>query len=144
MNDTLTLAQKKAVRAAMEERLALYRSYKYSSFERREARVTASYDPRYHGATNAISDPTAQIAVYNVNEQMHRSYVCDSVEIALSLLPDKQRSIIETRYMRQNTPTDMQVCDRLSMSKDTYDRQRLAAMYEMALFLEVDCGFELT
>jgi hypothetical protein len=75
LNFELPELDRKATQAKVEENLANYRLFKYLEFEEREASVTASSTPRYHGPTNVTSDQTGTIAIHNVDEQQRKNFV---------------------------------------------------------------------
>lgn len=138
----LPVVDKKKTQRAVEAALEKYRIFKYVLFEKRESRITTSAEPRYHTPTNTINDQTASIAIYNVDEQNQREEYCRLIELAVQELPDKQRDLIEKRYMSKNSDhiTDYQVyCFELDppISPTTYDKIRWKAMYKLALLLGI-------
>lgn len=133
---------RKKTQAAVEGALEKYRIFKYMSFDEREASITQSYDPRYHGATNTTSDQTAAIAIHNVDSQAARRAYCERIERAVKRLPRMERFLIEERYMADDSEyiTDLQVYNfrfQPPVSKDTYAKIRWKAFYKLALSLNV-------
>jgi hypothetical protein len=116
--------------------------YKYLTFEEREASITASPEPRYHGPTNVTSDQTGSIAIYNVDEYGKRKHFCERTERAVKHLPPMERFLIESRYMAEDSDyiTDFNVyCHKFqpSISQPTYDKIRWKAFYRLALNLNI-------
>lgn len=142
MSFELPELDRKATQNKVEEHLERYRLFKYLSFEEREASITASSTPRYHGATNQTSDQTGSIALYNVDEQEKRKQFCDRVEWAVKRLPKMERFLIEERYMSEDSEylTDFNVYYHKfqpPISEKTYSKIRWKAFYKLALNLNV-------
>ena len=132
---------RKATKRAVEEALARYRLYKYLTFEEKEPVVTAKYDV-VGSRGNKISDQTAAVAVYNVDEQEKCRQYCERIERAVSRLPKLERFLIEERYMCQEAEyiTDYHVYSfRFDppISQPTYARIRWRAFYKLALDLNI-------
>lgn len=133
---------RKATQAEVEKALSKYRLFKYLTFEEREASITASSIPRYHGPTNQTSDQTAAIASYNVDEQEYRKRYCEYIERAVKRLPRMERFLIEERYMNDDSEyiTDFAVYSHRfnpPISEGTYSKIRWKAFYKLALNLNV-------
>jgi ArpU family phage transcriptional regulator len=133
---------RKATQAKVEENLSNYRLFKYLEFEEREASVTASSTPRYHGATNVTSDQTGTIAIHNVDEQQRRKQFCERIEWAVKRLPKMERFLIEVRYMCEDAEylTDFNVYYHKfqpPISEKTYSKIRWKAFYKLALNLNI-------
>ncbi|SMQ75924.1 phage transcriptional regulator, ArpU family [Bacillus sp. OV166] len=142
MDFELPELDRKATKRKVEEHLLKYRLFKYLTFEEREASVTASSTPRYHGPTNQTSDQTGEIAIYNVDEQEKRKHFCFRTERAVKHLPPMERFLIEARYMTDVSEylTDYSVyCHKFQppISAMTYDKIRWKAFYRLALNLNI-------
>lgn len=85
--------------AAVKGLFETYRIYKYLSFQRREASMTASYSDMPRSDTGVTSDQTGSIAAYNVDEPKRRQDFCQSIEDAVAQLPRIEQAIIKLRYM---------------------------------------------
>ncbi|PQP89675.1 ArpU family phage packaging/lysis transcriptional regulator [Paenibacillus sp. AR247] len=141
--DNLPAAVKKEIRTAMEDYFERYQLYKYTLFQVREARVTASYEDRPYGPTNVISDQTASVAIYNVDEPARRQAFCERLEQAVYRLPHKERFIITERYMKNDLPFDYVVYNQLMdppVAEATYTKikNRAMAMLALALGIQID------
>ncbi|MCM3030369.1 MULTISPECIES: ArpU family phage packaging/lysis transcriptional regulator [unclassified Niallia] len=133
---------RKATQLAVEGELEKYRLFKYLEFEEREASITASSEPRYHGPTNETSDQTSNIATYNADQQAYRKNFCNRVERAVARLPKMERFLIEERYMTNESEylTDHNVyCFKFQppISHVTYNKIRWKAFYRLALNLNI-------
>ncbi|MEJ9151032.1 ArpU family phage packaging/lysis transcriptional regulator [Bacillus smithii] len=142
MSFELPELDRKATQAAVEAALEKYRLFKYLTFEEREASITSSSEPRYHGPTNQTSDQTASIAIHNVDEQERRKQYCERIERAVKRLPKMERFLIEERYMSVDSDyiTDYQVyCFKFKppISHVTYGKIRWKAFYRLALNLNI-------
>jgi ArpU family phage transcriptional regulator len=142
MSFELPELDRKATQAKVEEHLEKYRLFKYLTFEEREASITSSSTPRFHGSTNQTSDQTASIALYNVDEQEKRKQFCDRTERAVKRLPKMERFLIEERYMADDGDylTDYNVyCFKFQppISAMTYSKVRWKAFYRLALNLNI-------
>ncbi|WP_328032288.1 ArpU family phage packaging/lysis transcriptional regulator [Halalkalibacterium halodurans] len=129
---------KEAVEAALEK----YRLFKYLTFEEREASITTSPEERFHGPTNQTSDQTAQVAIYNADQQEYRRQYCERIERAVKRLPPLERFLIERRYMAEDAKykTDMQVYSfefQPPMSHVRYAKIRWEAFYKLAFNLKI-------
>lgn len=114
----------KETRRTVEAYFAVYRTFKYEKFQRREPKITNLYEPRYHGRTGKTSDPTAQIAIWNVFTEFQRLQYCERVERVVDRLPVKELRIMRLRYMQRNCPLDLQVARQSGISKTTYSSRR--------------------
>jgi hypothetical protein len=65
--------------------------FKYLTFEDREASITSSPEPKYHGPTNVTSDQAGDIAVYNADLQKLGKDFCDRIERAVKRLSKMER-----------------------------------------------------
>ncbi|WP_055108911.1 ArpU family phage packaging/lysis transcriptional regulator [Paenibacillus ihumii] len=122
----------KSIEAVFEK----YRFYKSITFEEREATTTASYEDRPSGPTNVISDQTANVAIFNVDEPERRRVFMHKIERAVSKLPGQERLLISKRYMEDDYKRDYQIYDtEMPMSKTKYTNLRLRAFYRLAFTL---------
>jgi ArpU family phage transcriptional regulator len=142
MSFELPELDRKATQAKVEENLEKYRLFKYLTFEEREASITSSSTPRFHGTTNQTSDQTASIAIFNVDEQEKRKQYCERIERAVNRLPKMERFLIEERYMSAEAEylTDYNVyCFKFQppISERTYSKIRWKAFYKLALNLNI-------
>ena len=142
MDFELPQLDRKATKSKVEEHLEKYRIFKYLTYEEREASITASSTPRYHGPTNQTGDQTAAIAIQNADEQERRRQFCLRTERAVHRLPPMERFLIEQRYMSDDSDylTDLAVyCHRFKppISSLTYDKIRWKAFYRLALNLNI-------
>jgi ArpU family phage transcriptional regulator len=122
--------------------LEKYRIYKNLTFDERQASITAGYNERLHGPTNETSDQTAQIALYNAEQQEKRKSYCERVERAVKRLPPMERFLIEERYMTADSDyiTDHNVYAfkfQPPISANTYVKIRWKAFYKLALNLNI-------
>lgn len=142
MSFELPELDQKETQKEVERHLALYRLYKYLTFDEREVSITASYEERFHSNTNSTSDQTAQIAVMNANDQQQRKVFCDRLERAVKRLPPMERFLIEKRYMGEDAEyiTDSNVYNfkfQPPISHVTYGNIRWKAFYKLALNLNI-------
>ncbi|MEK4047558.1 hypothetical protein NSU18_28530 [Paenibacillus sp. FSL H8-0048] len=68
--------------------------YRQIGFVRRQAALTASPEPRYHGSANAISRMTENIAVWNTDREIELERQSKLLDIAVSRLKKAEREII--------------------------------------------------
>jgi len=132
---------RKKTQKAVEDAFEKYRLFKYLTFEEREASITAGYKEST-GSSNKISDQTAQIATYNIDEPERRKAFCERVERAVNRLPLKEKFLVQERYMSDDSEyiTDYTVyCHRFSppISEGTYSKIRWKAFYKLALNLNI-------
>lgn len=126
---------KKATRAAVEQRLESVRVYKQIGFVRREMSITASAAPRYHGATNTISKQAENIAVWNVDTDERLKEEQRQVEQAVARLAEMERQVIEKRYLEDEEMFDYNVYSELNLSERKYYRVKSSALHKLAFAL---------
>lgn len=140
--DFLPELDRKLTQIAVVEAFEKYRIYKFITFEEREASITASATPRYHGPTNQTSDQTGDIASYNVDERERRRRYCEKVERTVNRLPPLEKTLLTERYMGNDSDyiTDQTVYNHRfnpPISKTKYERVRWKAFYKFALNMDI-------
>ncbi len=130
---------RKRTQQAVEAALEKYRIYKYLSFEERTASITAAYsDMPRSSPTNVTSDQTANIAIYNADQQRYRADYCERIERAVKRMPRLERFLMEERYMTNEHDyiTDQRVYSfsfQPPISEGKYSKIRWKAFYKLAL-----------
>lgn len=138
--DRLPVAVKTQIRSAVESDLERYHIYKYSLFQERAASVTSNISDIPRGFTGTISDQTASVAVYNVDEPARRRAFCERMENAVEQLPNRERFLIQERYMKKDKPFDYVVYSFTMdppVSETTYSLIKNRAFILLALMLGV-------
>lgn len=143
MSFQLPELNRKETQKAVEAELEKYRIYKYLIYHARETSVTASFDDIGGGNGNLPSNPVESAAIANADEQTQREDYCNRIEEAVAQLPDIERFLIETRYMRRDADyiTDLKVYNFMMdppVSAVTYATIRWKAFYKLALTLNVE------
>jgi ArpU family phage transcriptional regulator len=128
---------REATRKKVEEALETNRIYKQIGFVPREVKNTPSYEPRYHGNTNAISKPAEDAATWNVDTEERMRQVCELVDYAVGRLWKKERELITMRYLGEDDAYDFLLCHELHMSERTYRRIKANAFYKLAFMLKL-------
>ncbi|PGF06476.1 ArpU family transcriptional regulator [Bacillus pseudomycoides] len=139
---------RKATQDFLEEILENVRIYRQFGMIRNEMKVTASCEPRYHGATNIVRKPAEEVALANVElsereEKLQR--LSFQIEKVLSRFSKNQRDIIVKRYLEDEEVFDYMVYNEIGMSERTYRRNKANAFYKLAFALrlevyEQECG----
>ncbi|MFB9330044.1 ArpU family phage packaging/lysis transcriptional regulator [Paenibacillus aurantiacus] len=125
-------------REVVEDELQKYIVYKTTSFMRREANVTTSSEPRFHGPTNLTTDSTGNIAAYNVDEPKRREKHVERIDEAVAKLHPTEREIIRERYMKDPYILDYVVYGTiLGISERKFTKLRDNAIYNLAFILGV-------
>ncbi|AJS59221.1 ArpU family phage packaging/lysis transcriptional regulator [Paenibacillus sp. IHBB 10380] len=127
-----------ATRAAVEERLEEVRQYRQIGLVRREAVLTPSYAPRYHGATNEISKPTENIAVWNVDKEAELKEKDRLLDLAMSRLSSVQREVIERSYLDDEGEFDFISCSEMGLGDRTFRRIKVGAIKILAFALKLE------
>lgn len=132
---------KKATRAAVEQRLEQVKLYRQFGAMRREIRLTSSPEPRYHSPTNVTGKPVEDVAVHNVDaeERLRRQY--EQVEQVVSRLGNLEREIIERRFLDDEL-YDYQIMMDLDIRESTYYRLKAAALFKLAYALCLEQSVE--
>jgi ArpU family phage transcriptional regulator len=128
---------KKATRKKVEEALETVRLYRQVGFVRRETRITSTYNPRYHGVTNAVGIPAEEVALWNVEREEEMRHKAERVEQALSRMWKKERGILEQRFLAEEPTPDFLLCHELNLSERTYRRIKGEAMQKLGIMLEL-------
>lgn len=127
-----------ATRAAVEERLESARIYKQIGFVRRGMKNTASWEPREHGATNAISKPAEDVATWNVDKEEELQERYEQVTRAVDRLNRTEKQIIEKRYLSEEDAFDYNVYSDMNLSERNYYRIKSGAIYKIAFALRLE------
>jgi ArpU family phage transcriptional regulator len=126
-------------RRNVEERLEAARIYKNLGHFRREAKTTASPEPRYHGSTNTVSNQTEDIALFNTMQEERMRSAYEEIERILKHIPSKQREIIQMRYLDNlEEDYDYVVCQQVHLSDRTYRRFKSKAIINLAFALRLE------
>ncbi|MEF2964939.1 ArpU family phage packaging/lysis transcriptional regulator [Paenibacillus sp. M1] len=127
-----------ATRAAVEKRLEEVRQYRQIGYIRREAAVTVSYEPRYHGATHVISKPAEQTAISNVDLEAELARKSELLEKAMNGLTKMQREVIERSYLDDEGEYDFISCGEMGISDRTYRRIKADAIRILAVAMKLE------
>ncbi|MCR8645560.1 ArpU family transcriptional regulator [Paenibacillus sp. N1-5-1-14] len=133
---------KAATRKRVEEALETVRVYKRIGFVRQEVKTTQSYEARYHGNTNTVNKSTERVAVANVDGEERLREWTSNVERAVQQLDQKERNIIERRYLEEDPDYDFMLCHELNMSERTYRRVKAKAFEKLAYMLRLEVVVE--
>jgi ArpU family phage transcriptional regulator len=128
----------KETRRRVEEYLETVRVYRQIGFVRRQAALTASPEPRYHGLTNAISRTTENIAVWNTDREAELEQKSKLLDLAMGRLKKVEREIIERRYMDYEDEYDSILCGEMGMSERKYRRLKSKGIYMLACSLGLE------
>lgn len=129
----------KATRRAVEDYLEEVRIYRQIGFVRRQAAMTPSYEPRYHGPTNETSKPTEKVAIWNVDRESELLRMSVLLDVALSRLPSVQREVIQRSYLDDEGRFDAIICNEMNppVSDRTFRRIKSDAIGALAAFLNL-------
>ncbi|MEK3866362.1 ArpU family phage packaging/lysis transcriptional regulator [Paenibacillus sp. FSL H7-0716] len=134
----------KETRRRVEEYLETVRVYRHIGFVRRQAALTASPEPRYHGSTNATSRTTENIAVWNTDRAVQLEKQSKLLDLAMGRLKKAEREIIQLRYLEHEDEYDSILCGELGMSDRKYRRVKSRAIYILACALSIEVLIEST
>lgn len=133
----LNADQRKRLRRVVEDLLARYRYCKNSIFEEIEAKITNSYEARFHGPTGVISDPTASIAIQNVDIPEMRRLFCQRIERVVNRLPIKEYKLIKVGHMQIERRPDCQIAKKLGIGATEFTKRRDSAFLHIATVMEL-------
>lgn len=119
----------KATRRVVEDYLEEVRIYRQIGFVRRQAALTPSYEPRYHGTTNVISNPTEKAAVWNVNREAELQRRSNLLDLAMGRLSSMQREVIQRSYLENEGEFDYISCGEMGISDRLYRNIKVSAIY---------------
>ncbi|MEK3699626.1 ArpU family phage packaging/lysis transcriptional regulator [Paenibacillus sp. FSL R10-2199] len=136
-SDILPIDEKET-RRRVEEHLETIRLYRQIGFVRRQAALTASPEPRYHGSTNAISRTTENIAIWNTDRGAELEQQSKLLDMAMERLKKSEREIIQLRYPEYEDEYDSILCGELGMSDRKYRRIKSRAIYVLACALGLE------
>lgn len=126
-----------ATRERVEEALETARIYKTIGFVPREVKTTPSYDPRFHGSTNAISKPTEDTGAWNADTEERMRINYERVMAAVSRLWARERKAIELAYLSEEEMFDFNICAEMGISDRTLRRVKSEAIYNLAFRLRL-------
>lgn len=126
-----------ATEEAVKDYLTKAREYKITEFIPLEVSTTASYSDTPRGYTGTTSDQTANIAIYNIDEQERRKKHVERAERAINRLPRRQQVIIQAKYMDPDSEEkwDYEIADDIGYSYRHYKRIKSIAIYRLATSL---------
>ncbi|MNC52680.1 hypothetical protein D3C75_1020390 [compost metagenome] len=122
----------------MEKRLEEIRQFRQIGFVRRQAVLTPSYEPRYHGSTNCISNPTENIALWNIDKERELKEREVLLNLTLTSLSTMHREVIERSYLDNEGEFDYINCGIMGVSERTYSRIKREAIYIIAASLGLE------
>ncbi|MNE14021.1 hypothetical protein D3C80_1068790 [compost metagenome] len=122
----------------MEERLEEVRQYRQIGFIRQEARLTPSYEPRYHGNTYVISKSSENLAIRNVDKEAELIDKSELLDKAMKLLTTDQREVIERSYLNDEGEYDFISCGEMGISDRTYRRIKASAIMNLAIAMRLE------
>jgi ArpU family phage transcriptional regulator len=129
---------KEATRRRVEQYLETARIYRQIGFVRREMKVTATLEPRYHAKTNAVGKPAEKTAVWNVDNEARIRDIEERVEHAVARLGSLEKQIIEKRYLGDEDVFDYDVYTELHLSERKYYRLKSKALFKLAYMLHLE------
>ncbi|MGG6314116.1 ArpU family phage packaging/lysis transcriptional regulator [Paenibacillus macerans] len=121
-----------ATRAAVEKRLEEVRQYRQIGLIRQEAFITAGYEPRYHGSTHVISNPTERLAIRNADKEAELIRKSLLLDRAMEGLSADQREVIQRSYLDREGEYDFISCGEMGISDRTYRRIKASAIRLLA------------
>lgn len=127
-----------ATRAAVEKWLEEVRRYRQVGWIRKEAFITARYEPQYHGATHVVSQPTERIAIGNVDKEAELTRKSELLDLAMERLSEEQREVIRRSYLDQKGEYDFISCGEMGISDRTYRRIKASAIRLLAAALKLE------
>ncbi|QCT04111.1 phage transcriptional regulator, ArpU family [Paenibacillus algicola] len=136
MNHHLPELDRRKTQQAIEALFEKYRIYKTITFEARETDLTALYGDRSQGPTNGTSEQTAQAENTNMDVPAARKQYCDTIDLMVERLSEREQRLIRERYLKQDDVYDYKVYNHMlepPVSKDTYAKIRSRAFYKLAL-----------
>lgn len=127
-----------ATRAAVEKRLEEVRRYRQVGWIRKEAFITAGYEPRFHGATHVVSQPTERLAIGNVDKEAELIRKSELLDLAMERLSEEQREVIRRSYLDQKAEYDFISCGEMGISDRTYRRIKASAIRLLAAAMRLE------
>lgn len=119
-----------ATRDAVEKYLKQAREYKVTEYMPEEPIVTAAYNDMPRGG--GVSDPTARIAITNVDEPERRRRHVERAERAVKRLGSRQQELVRKKYLDDDDVADMDVAAELGFSDRHYRRIKSVAIHRLA------------
>lgn len=132
------VVDKPATIRAVERVLLQARHYKLYGSVRKEIRVTANYQPRFHGETNVVWKPVEEWVTDKVDREQREKASFDSVMIVIGRLPEGERCTIEKTYFERERLAAWRIAEKLHISERTLRRWNVAAMLKIADMLELE------
>ncbi|MDH2334268.1 ArpU family phage packaging/lysis transcriptional regulator [Paenibacillus polymyxa] len=134
----LPVMDSEQTRRQVEEHLETVRIYRQMGLIRREVSNTPSYEPRFHGNTNAISKPAESAAVWNVDKEAELEQKSILLDKAMLRLSRKESELLRRRYLEDEDVYDYNVCSDMHMGERTFRRIKARALYKLAFGLRLE------
>jgi len=139
VTERLSTAEKKQLKRIMAELFERYRIFRYIlGLDDREARVTSSPEPRYHGNTNTVSNEVQSIAIHNVDVIDNRRLFVDRIDQFIVDLPEMEQLVLKELYTSKDAEylTDQRFYEvEHPMSYKKFDDIRTRAFLKLAIKL---------
>ncbi|BAU28208.1 ArpU family phage transcriptional regulator [Aneurinibacillus soli] len=129
---------RKATKKRVEEVLETVRIYRRVGFVRREINNVSNYESQFSSKTNKIDKPVENCAIWNVEHEGKIVELSNRIEFAVNKLPQRQKEIIEKRYLGEESNFDYLVANEVRLSERTYRREKSRAIYILALMLKLE------
>ncbi|MEK3950275.1 ArpU family transcriptional regulator [Paenibacillus polymyxa] len=134
----LPVMDSEQTRRQVEEHLETVRIYRQMGLIRREVSNTPSYEPRFHGNTNAISKPAEDAAVWNADKENELEQKSELLDKAMRRLSHRERELLTLRYLDDEDVYDYNVCQKMHMGERTFRRVKARALYKLAFGLRLE------
>ena len=125
-----------ATKEAVEHYLLQAREYKITEYIPVQPTVTAGYSDMPRSFTGLTSDQTGDIVTKNIDEYNRRKAHIERAEKAVSRLPQRQQTLIRTRYFDSGEDVwDYEAAEEIGYSERHYRRIKTLAIYRLASML---------
>ncbi|WP_338754269.1 ArpU family phage packaging/lysis transcriptional regulator [Bacillus sp. FJAT-52991] len=111
---------REATKAAVESELNKYRFLLLTTTDDMTPKITPEYSMVPPSPNNSFHSTTEDIAIKRADMEVHRSKFIKRIAMAVNRLGYMERSIIVSRYMKEDDVYDYEVYNQLGMSESKY------------------------
>ncbi|WP_067725343.1 ArpU family phage packaging/lysis transcriptional regulator [Oceanobacillus damuensis] len=129
---------REATRSAVESELEKYKMFLLMDPEDNEPNITSSFKLVPSAPSNQFHSSTEDAALNKIDQEIKRKEFISRVQRAVNRLAYQERSIIVSRYLKEEEIFDYEVYNELGFSERKYYRIKARAFYKLAFILRIE------
>lgn len=135
--DVLPIDHKATTQRVLDrlERIRLYRQFGHI---RREHAVTANYEGSESQRSLVASQPTENIAIYNVDTEQELEQWSDALNAVMSRMRAQEKELIDKTFLSFEPQFDYTVALEMEVSESTFKKIKSTAIYNIAFAMRLE------